>query len=567
MDLSPALSRLQSRYDADDRVEDGDSLGGLNWLLGGWSAPSRNNKSSATSLLSTGSARSSNTNYRSLDSSFTEGLRPISRSSSYNHSRQRMNDLVAIEPPPQATVVRQPPLDVLSQCVDASVSNIFGIYGVEVWRFDDSKLVNVPISYSSQQTLEAGSSRGGMYLKRVPQEVDEASPCFNSESRDAFERLTNPSRLDYLAPDSVEIGVGLAGILWSNASATYSTLLQHGVQSLSTKIHRRVGLLTGLEYETQPQHHNAADSIQWREVDAFAQDPHQPYDERLQAFAKAGLTLACGISFDIRGYSGVIIFFANPYADEKKLKERNNLRLIQFAAQFIASAASIQTPIEVSAAIRSSLPKDNWKRLRIKILAVLRLQRPLMRRRKRRSSSSPPSPNLKRVGSFIIQMQRMGSFASELNRERSFQMLRDASIRARKDIAIKVVKTQFAAKAKGMKVLIKMKGGDASLPPAFNFTQCYWTFVGVLITHVLLSRLDLFIVNKTNGEYSLVIAPLGALTTLQYNLTAAPASQPRNAIFGQLLALATAYSLHQVEMETWFRCALAPAIVATLTAK
>ena len=114
-----------------------------------------------------------------------------------------------------------------------------------------------------------------MYLKRVPQEVDEASPCFNSESRDAFERLTNPSRLDYLAPDSVEIGVGLAGILWSNASATYSTLLQHGVQSLSTKIHRRVGLLTGLEYETQPQHHNAADSIQWREVDAFAQDPHQ----------------------------------------------------------------------------------------------------------------------------------------------------------------------------------------------------------------------------------------------------------------------------------------------------
>ena len=64
------------------------------------------------------------------------------------------------------------------------------------------------------------------------------------------------------------------------------------------------------------------------------------------------------------------------------------------------------------------------------------------------------------------------------------------------------------------------------------------------------------------------MSSIGALTTLQYNLTAAPASQPRNAIFAQIFAVTTAILLSYIpNIEPWFRSALAPAIVVPGMAK
>ena len=55
---------------------------------------------------------------------------------------------------------------------------------------------------------------------------------------------------------------------------------------------------------------------------------------------------------------------------------------------------------------------------------------------------------------------------------------------------------------------------------------------------------------------------LGALTTLQYNLTAAPASQPRNTIFAQVFAITISILLSYIpNVPPWFRSALAPSIV------
>ena len=41
------------------------------------------------------------------------------------------------------------------------------------------------------------------------------------------------------------------------------------------------------------------------------------------------------------------------------------------------------------------------------------------------------------------------------------------------------------------------------------------TFFGVFITHLMLSKMNAFIVEESAGELSLILAPLGALTTLQ----------------------------------------------------
>ena len=55
---------------------------------------------------------------------------------------------------------------------------------------------------------------------------------------------------------------------------------------------------------------------------------------------------------------------------------------------------------------------------------------------------------------------------------------------------------------------------------------------------------------------------------MQYNLTAAPASQPRNAIFAQVFALVVTICLSYIpDIPMWFRSALAPAIVIPGMAK
>jgi len=55
--------------------------------------------------------------------------------------------------------------------------------------------------------------------------------------------------------------------------------------------------------------------------------------------------------------------------------------------------------------------------------------------------------------------------------------------------------------------------------------------------------------------------------TLQYGLTAAPASQPRNAIMGQLIAISIAIGVSHLNWELWLRQSLATALAITAMVK
>lgn len=227
MNLSPSISPKMSRSSRDSQ-EDHFAMGQMNWLLNGSDSVAR--PSTASSLHSYGS-----TSYQSP----SERLR--SRSSfvkSVDHS---------IEVPP----VR--PTDILSQSINSSTEHIFGLYGIEIWEFnaDTGKLHNVPVSQS------------GIHIKRIPQEADQNSLSYSPEARWSLDRLTQQSRLDYLAPKPLESGVSLAGALWS-ASASTGTL--HAM------VHKRFGLLAGLQ---QVESVKATEAVLWREVDELATDPNQ----------------------------------------------------------------------------------------------------------------------------------------------------------------------------------------------------------------------------------------------------------------------------------------------------
>jgi hypothetical protein len=195
--------------------------------------------------------------------------------------------------------------------------------------------------------------------------------------------------------------------------------------------------------------------------------------------------------------------------------------------------------------------------LRAKILTIIAFQRPIRAKRKRgrRRSSSGSWGQLRRADSFTMGLKKIGSFA--MNREESLRFLSEATTKLKSDMRKSVADIQHISKTKSMKWWTKIQGGHASIPPSFNINQCMWTFAGVYSTHTILEKLDAVLATVT--PYTLVIGPLGALTTLKFNLTAAPASQPRNAFFAQVIA-STCYFLHQFErLDKYHRCTLAPA--------
>lgn len=218
------------------------------------------------------------------------------------------------------------------------------------------------------------------------------------------------------------------------------------------------------------------------------------------------------------------------------------------SAQLIGSAAAAHSQLNEMKTYRDKIRNDNWRITKIKVKTIVRFGGSL-RKEVTQSASQGESDKPKRRLSALKQICQ----ASEQLRTNA------------KEIATEM---KDGAKAKASRYLKKIQGGSAGIPPSFSNSQTLLTFVGVFITHLILSRLNLLITTVSNDELSLILAPLGALTTLQYCLTAAPASQPRNALFSQVFSATTALLLCYIpNMSPWFRSALAPAIVVPCLAR
>lgn len=219
--------------------------------------------------------------------------------------------------------------------------------------------------------------------------------------------------------------------------------------------------------------------------------------------------------------------------------------------QLIGAAAAIQTPLKQIKAFRREEAFNNWHRMKIKLLTIVRMLGCV------RYSESKSGGG-------------MGGDRPKMQRKSSIAMLREASVRLKENAKETYEVAKEGAKNKATRWAKKVQGGSAGIPPAFSWRQCAWTFIGVIVTHTILSRINLLIKKESGGDLSLILAPLGALTTLQYNLTAAPASQPRNAVFGQVFAITVAILISYIPFtpeNAWFRSALAPAIVIPGMAK
>ncbi len=260
---------------------------------------------------------------------------------------------------------------------------------------------------------------------------------------------------------------------------------------------------------------------------ALAQDPDQPFDDRLHAFASAGFGLATAVPFDIFHFRGMVVFFANPHADEYKLNSPNNIRMIQYAAQCIGSVAAMRNEANETARVKKRIYKKNWKCLKAKILAAVRF----------RGNINDPNTNdeknrrtsIFQLGSLVISMQQDNAKKHKHDETSTSSTLKklQASIMSCLGICGAIIhalgnEASYRIQSKSRRWITKLQGGNSPLPPNMSSDQVIFTLFGTLIAHSLLSAFHYCLRDYAGG---LIIGPLGALTTLQYNLTAAPASQ------------------------------------------
>jgi len=428
------------------------------------------------------------------DSSFS-----ISNHFQSNHSRLGYDDDgVAVasqgESSQSERTTREDPLQ--KALIDAA-DQAFGIYATEAWVYaeDISSLVNVG---------------NGLQVHRSPQlPPGPFDPKQAIEATDTLDQLIDASRADFIAPTTKSPGVGLPGVLWSE-----------------------VGLMDQLTADDN--------LVIWRQVDAIASDPDQPHDDRLKLLSRAGFKLAAGIPFNIRGYKGMVIYYANPYADQDKLQNIHNERFMCSQTDLIGAILAVAKPAQDALTMRNQIRSNNWTKLRLRLFAAVRMGGSLPDPSKAAQSSRPSMERKRSVsGTFLETTARFWQQFKDEAQERK-----------------KLVQHKYAIWSH------KCKGGNVRSAPPMAFQQALWTFVGVAIAHCVVSRLHEFIKDESKGQYTLVLAPIGSITALQYALTAAPSAQPRNIILGQTLAITIGLLLTYLpsEVDDWVRLSIAPAI-------
>jgi CBS-domain-containing membrane protein len=97
-----------------------------------------------------------------------------------------------------------------------------------------------------------------------------------------------------------------------------------------------------------------------------------------------------------------------------------------------------------------------------------------------------------------------------------------------------------------------------------SLDETLWTFVGVCIGFFTVSLIDILF--QSTLDQFLILGPFGALLPLQYGVSGAPASQPRNVALDQVVfgALVLIFTYIPVMPPMWIRQIVAPDVCTSI---
>eukprot|EP00979_Chaetoceros_neogracilis_P005451 scaffold991_cov279-Chaetoceros_neogracile.AAC.31 len=247
----------------------------------------------------------------------------------------------------------------------------------------------------------------------------------------------------------------------------------------------------------------------WRDLREFTTDPDQMPSARLISLAKV-FGKCTGIPFSIQGkFKGVVLYFVRDKCDVTAITSDVNTNFLHFSSQYIGAASAMKEARTKAVAKRKEILTKTCK----KFMLTLR--------------TANAFKSLLEVSKVSIEIER------PLNPRRKQPLLVD---NFRKCIhAVNYICQSALSKAKSL--YKKSVEPPLSPPPGASVATSIWISIGCFMTLLLLFGLNIFVKDVSNDEYIIVLGPLGALLTLQFALTAAPAAQPRNSVYGFMVSI------------------------------
>ena len=290
--------------------------------------------------------------------------------------------------------------------------------------------------------------------------------------------------------------------------------------------------------------------LAWRDIRSLTKDPHRIPTERMTAIAQAFQYVA-GVPFEIWNNNkltkGIVLYYVT---DDRMVTNSN-----PSVGVYLASAAMAIGHVHVA----------NQQRERIAVVdtgtvspttpvAALTGDEETAAGSDEESQSSP-SGNNNNAGGLKEDLVVVSSPATPSPKHTTSCCSVSDAISCRRV-------TNTLAKS--------VHGGGMTPPPAMPWQQSFFTLVGALITLALVTKLSHYLVDTHGGSYEIVLGPYGALVTLLFALSAAPAAQPRNAIAGQVISLTIAIAIGQYTtpfLDVWMKQTLATGLSVAAMAK
>lgn len=243
-----------------------------------------------------------------------------------------------------------------------------------------------------------------------------------------------------------------------------------------------------------------------------------------------------------------MVYYARDTVNLTKLRDKTNTDYLIHSADFIGAAWSLRVPRQVALQRRQEENSRNFRKVKDALVFLSReginladiATTPTKKRRPTRFSSIlPPQFN-------------------EANDKCGTVVLQIAKTSARK------------VKRKTRQFMVKLRGGGTTAPPVSGWKQSIFTTIGVLMSVLSLGAMNDHINSTWGSEYSMPLAPFGALLGLQFGLTAAPTAQPKSILVGQVVSILVALGFAQItsfEEQPWIKQSLACAVAVGCMAK
>ena len=281
-------------------------------------------------------------------------------------------------------------------------------------------------------------------------------------------------------------------------------------------------------------HRHHAVEVVWRDVKQLADDPDSPWNPRLQHLADMGLGYAAAVPIRHDGVkSGIVVYMARRDVDLDRLKSPTNEAYLIAASGLITAALILRGPRHAAMKDRKKEFSDAMHRIRLRILEARALGIPLDEIVERNAKKKEEEEKKDDQNEYENEIAEALGCIRDLFGE--FGHLLASGLR--------LLWKRFRT------ILRKSMGAKVQPPPAFTWIQSAHTFFGSLVTLLILTKLGDLLMKKHGPDYAIILGPFGALMTLIYGLTAAPASQPRNCILGQVVSLSIALCLSYIPLE------------------